>query len=98
MSNGIEHVPAQDELLPDEIHQMAFEEGQPAEKGDGYLFTAEEFDLFVERLLSRATRPAQAELVMPVALSSVNEQYDKGWNDHAAEVLRLNAALSKTTT
>src|SRR5690606_34694012 len=37
----------------DEIHQMAFEEGQPAENGDGYLFTAEEFDLFVERLLAR---------------------------------------------
>ncbi len=54
---------AQDELMPDEIHQMAFEEGQPAENGDGYCFTAEEFDLFVERLLSRASRPAQTELV-----------------------------------
>lgn len=41
-------------LLPDGIHQMAFEEGQPAENGDGYLFTAEEFDLFVERLLTAA--------------------------------------------
>lgn len=46
------------ELLPDEIHQMAFEEGQPADNGDGYLFTAEEFDLFVERLLKRAAPPA----------------------------------------
>ncbi|MFW4762685.1 hypothetical protein [Pseudomonas paraeruginosa] len=36
--------------MPDEIHQMAFEEGQPAEDGDGYLFSAEEFDLFVQRL------------------------------------------------
>lgn len=36
---------------PDEIHQMAFEEGQPAENGDGYLFCAEEFDCFVQRLL-----------------------------------------------
>lgn len=53
--------PAQGDLLPDEMHQMAFEEGQPAEDGDGYLFTAEEFDLFLERLLSRATRPAQTE-------------------------------------
>lgn len=43
---------------PDEIHQKAFEEGQPAENGDGYSFTAEEFDLFVERLLSRAAPPA----------------------------------------
>lgn len=42
-----------DELLADEIHQMAFEEGQPAVNGDGYLFTAEEFDLFVERLITR---------------------------------------------
>lgn len=36
---------------PDEIHQMAFEEGQPADNGDGYLFTCEEFDCFVQRLL-----------------------------------------------
>lgn len=36
---------------PDEIHQMALEEGQPAENGDGYLFCAEEFDCFVQRLL-----------------------------------------------
>lgn len=43
MSNKIE---------ADEIHQMAFEEGQPAENGDGYSFTSEEFDLFVERLLA----------------------------------------------
>lgn len=61
-----ELAPAQDELMPDEVHQMAFEEGQPAENGDGYCFTAEEFDLFVERLLSRATRPAQTEQ-QPVA-------------------------------
>jgi hypothetical protein len=37
-------------LNADEIHQMAFEEGQPAENGDGYVFTAEEFDLFIQRL------------------------------------------------
>lgn len=36
----------------------------------------------------------QPELVMPVALGSVNADYDKGWADHAAEVVRLNAALS----
>ena len=46
------------ELMPDEIHQMAFEEAQPADNGDGYLFTAEEFDLFVERLLTRTAQPA----------------------------------------
>lgn len=42
---------------PDEIHQMAFEEGQPAEDGDGYLFSAEEFDLFVQRLLDSCATP-----------------------------------------
>ncbi|SEQ89760.1 Protein of unknown function [Azotobacter beijerinckii] len=55
---------ASHELLPDEIHQMAFEEGRPAENGDGYQFTAEEFDLFVDRLLARAASSAQ----QPVAL------------------------------
>ncbi|OES58713.1 hypothetical protein [Pseudomonas aeruginosa] len=51
---------------PDEIHQMAFEEGQPAEDGDGYLFSAEEFDLFVQRLLdSCATTVAQAQHSVP---------------------------------
>lgn len=43
--------------MPDEIHQMAFEEGQPAEDGDGYLFSAEEFDLFVQRLLDSCAAP-----------------------------------------
>ncbi|HHH9537477.1 TPA: hypothetical protein ACP327_000611 [Pseudomonas aeruginosa] len=48
--------------MPDEIHQMAFEEGQPAEDGDGYLFSAEEFDLFVQRLLDSCAAPvAQPE-------------------------------------
>lgn len=47
---------------PDEIHQMAFEEGQPADDGDGYLFSAEEFDLFVQRLLDSCAAPvAQPE-------------------------------------
>lgn len=42
---------------PDEIHQMAFEEGQPADDGDGYLFSSEEFDLFVQRLLDSCATP-----------------------------------------
>ncbi|QDH93864.1 hypothetical protein [Pseudomonas phage vB_PaS_IME307] len=55
---------------PDEIHQMAFEEGQPAEDGDGYLFSAEEFDLFVQRLLdSCATPVAQAQHSVPEEFS-----------------------------
>lgn len=53
-------------LNPDEIHQMAFEEGQPADSGDGYLFTIEEFDLFVQRLLDRVQQShAQRETVIP---------------------------------
>lgn len=52
--------------MPDEIHQMAFEEGQPADDGDGYLFSSEEFDLFVQRLLdSCAAPPAQAQHSVP---------------------------------
>ncbi|HCF2412879.1 TPA: hypothetical protein NIA64_003527 [Pseudomonas aeruginosa] len=51
---------------PDKIHQMAFEEGQPAEDGDGYLFSAEEFDLFVQRLLDSCSAPvAQAQHCVP---------------------------------
>lgn len=51
---------------PDKIHQMAFEEGQPAEDGDGYLFSAEEFDLFVQRLLDSCSAPvAQAQHSVP---------------------------------
>ncbi|MGT0006066.1 hypothetical protein ACVNNF_11175 [Pseudomonas aeruginosa] len=56
---------------PDEIHQMAFEEGQPAEDGDGYLFSAEEFDLFVQRLLDSCAAPvAQAQHSVPEWTSS----------------------------
>lgn len=52
--------------MPDEIHQMAFEEGQPAEDGDGYLFSSEEFDLFVQRLLDACAAPvAQAQHSVP---------------------------------
>lgn len=55
---------------PDEIHQMAFEEGQPADDGDGYLFSAEEFDLFVQRLLDSCAAPvAQAQHSVPEEFS-----------------------------
>ena len=47
----------------DEIMQMAFEEGQPADDASGYYFELEEFDLFIERLMSEVARlnaaPAQ---------------------------------------
>ncbi|MCO7566396.1 hypothetical protein NJI34_28430 [Pseudomonas sp. S 311-6] len=72
-----------DALSPDEINQMAFEEGQPAEGGDGYTFTQEEFDLFVQRLLDRAAlehKPAGAD-----DLAAFNAAFQKametGWDD-----------------
>lgn len=40
----------------DEIMQMAFEEGQPADDASGYCFELEEFDLFIERLISEVAR------------------------------------------
>ena len=40
----------------DEIMQMAFEEGQPADDASGYCFELEEFDLFIERLMSEVVR------------------------------------------
>ncbi|CEI76895.1 hypothetical protein I5E45_10430 [Pseudomonas aeruginosa] len=60
---------------PDEIHQMAFEEGQPADDGDGYLFSAEEFDLFVQRLLDSCAAPvAQAQHSVPRAWLDVQAE------------------------
>lgn len=41
---------------PDEIMQMAFEEGQPSEDASGYYFELEEFDLFIQRLLDEVAR------------------------------------------
>jgi hypothetical protein len=46
----------------DQIHQIAFEEGQPAENGDGYAFSAEEFDLFIERLIAHQSAPAAKDI------------------------------------
>ncbi|HFN4543866.1 TPA: hypothetical protein ACGSPD_001804 [Pseudomonas aeruginosa] len=66
---------------PDEIHQMAFEEGQPAEDGDGYLFSAEEFDLFVQRLLDSCAPP--------VAQAQQLNDLDKQCRDDVARALGL---------
>lgn len=44
----------------DEIMQMAFEEGQPADDASGYCFELEEFDLFIERLISEVARLNQS--------------------------------------
>lgn len=66
-------------LEPDEINQMAFEEGQPAEDGDGYLFSMEEFDLFVERLLSAHAPEPLEEVVKAILCREIGET---SWFDH----------------
>ena len=49
----------------DEIMQMAFEEGQPADDASGYYFELEEFDLFIERLMSEVARLNAAHVQQP---------------------------------
>lgn len=49
----------------DEIMQMAFEEGQPADDASGYCFELEEFDLFIERLMSEVARLSAAPVRQP---------------------------------
>lgn len=49
----------------DEIMQMAFEEGQPADDASGYCFELEEFDLFIERLMSEVARLNAASVQQP---------------------------------
>jgi len=41
----------------DQVHQLAFEAGEPDEDGDGYHFSAEQLDEFVSKL-TRAAQPA----------------------------------------
>lgn len=55
----------------DEIMQMAFEEGHPADDASGYYFELEEFDLFIERLMSEVARLNAA----PVQQVSVPDGY-----------------------
>ncbi|WP_328990358.1 hypothetical protein PCP69_18435 [Pseudomonas aeruginosa] len=73
--------------MPDEIHQMAFEEGQPAEDGDGYLFSAEEFDLFVQRLLDSCAAP--------VAQAQQLHDLDKQCRDDVARALGLRPSQER---
>ncbi len=49
----------------DEIMQMAFEEGHPADDASGYYFELEEFDLFIERLMSEVARLNAAPVQQP---------------------------------
>lgn len=85
---------------PDEIHQMAFEEGQPAEDGDGYLFSAEEFDLFVQRLLdSCATPVARAQHSVPdddmiLQIFADNAEHSEQGDKHGYCIVREQHALA----
>lgn len=72
---------------PDEIHQIAFEEGQPADDGDGYLFSAEEFDLFVQRLLDSCAAP--------VAQAQQLHDLDKQCRDDVARALGLRPSQER---
>jgi len=64
----------------DEIMQMAFEEGQPADDASGYCFELEEFDLFIERLMSEVAR-LNAAPVQQVSVPDVLREAIK-WADH----------------
>ena len=87
-----------------EMERQAFEAhmrlggySNPEKHPDGS-YVSSAMELWWQGWQARATRPAQTEqqpeLVMPVALSSVSADYDKGWAGHAAEVARLNATPS----
>ena len=63
----------------DEIMQMAFEEGQPADDASGYCFELEEFDLFIERLMSEVARlnspPVSAGEPVPATIGLTEYTY-----------------------
>ena len=59
----------------DEIMQMAFEEGQPADDASGYCFELEEFDLFIERLMSDVARLNAAPVQQVVPDASTKMQW-----------------------
>lgn len=82
---------------PDEIHQMAFEEGQPADDGDGYLFSSEEFDLFVQRLLdSCAAPPAQAQHSVPEGYALIPVRETEAMHDAVMALLYKGVARTDT--
>ncbi|WCY07849.1 hypothetical protein [Pseudomonas aeruginosa] len=82
---------------PDEIHQMAFEEGQPADDGDGYLFSAEEFDLFVQRLLdSCAAHVAQAQHSVPEGYALIPVRETDAMHDAVMALLYKGVARTDT--
>jgi len=89
----------------DVIHQMAFEEGQPADNGDGYNFTAEEFDLFVERLLTSTApvverQPAVLayridECARMIEDPEPDEDSWVKWEEYRVELAELQATIAR---
>lgn len=70
----------------DEIMQMAFEEGQPADDASGYYFELEEFDLFIERLMSEVARLNAApvhQVIVPTheMIMAGEDQWERSGNE-----------------
>ena len=83
----------------DEIMQMAFEEGQPADDASGYCFELEEFDLFIERLMSEVARLNAATAAPAADAGGVLEQamytlISIGYHENSGLVHELRQALA----
>lgn len=63
-----------------ELDQLAFEHGQPAENGDGYLFTQEQFEEFAEAVIASFA---------PI-IENLNDRHDLGVQERD----RLRSLLS----
>ena len=86
-------------LNADEIMQMAFEEGQPADDASGYYFELEEFDLFIERLMSEVARLNAATAAPAADAGGVLEQamytlISIGYHENSGLVHELRQALA----
>jgi len=62
--------------MSDLLNQLAFEIGQPAENGDGYLFTQEQFDEFARAVLAQEAGKVEPILIQAVAVT--REDDDEG--------------------
>lgn len=83
----------------DEIMQMAFEEGHPADDASGYYFELEEFDLFIDRLMSEVARLNAAPAAPAADASDVLEQamytlISIGYHENSGLVHELRQALA----
>ncbi len=71
----------------DQVHQLAFEVGEPDEDGDGYHFSAEQLDEFVAKLngAALATQPAAGEPIQVEAVAITREDEDGLYLDWVLE-------------